>query len=67
MVVVFLENNFFVFYKPSHYRYVVDVLFQLSNAIENSRVRNQTVYVIIFILIINSLKSRITFPLNFFC
>lgn len=32
MVVVFLEYDFLVVYKPSHSHFVVDVLFQLSNA-----------------------------------
>jgi hypothetical protein len=50
MVVVFLEYVFWVVYKPSHFHFVVDVLFQLLNAIENSRVPNQIVNVIFLLL-----------------
>jgi hypothetical protein len=51
MVVVFWEYDFLVVYKPIHSHSVVDVLFELLNAIENSRVLNQIVDVISSLLL----------------
>jgi hypothetical protein len=51
MVVVFLEYDFFVIYKPSHFHSIANVLFHISNAIENSRVPNQNVDVIYLFLL----------------
>ncbi len=63
MVVVFLEYVFWVVYKPSHFHFVVDVLFQLLNAIENSRVPNQIVNVIFLLLqLVQLLKIYDYFP-----
>lgn len=64
MVVVFLEYVFWVVYKPSHFHFVVDVLFQLLNAIENSRVPNQIVNVIFLFLLqlVQLLKIYDYFP-----